>query len=125
MTTIQHIHQYLPTETRMTRPLRPDVAPPTPPNKPDQMPELPRAPPYNLKPAKKVPEVQTQLPVKPPRTWLPTRAKARRRPSRRHRAADALDWSLAKPVIDMTTKAPDPHQILANQIIKMEGVLHY
>ena len=36
MTTIQNIHQYLPTETRMTRPLRPDVAPPAPPSKPDQ-----------------------------------------------------------------------------------------
>ena len=120
MTTIQNIRPY--------RQPRPDVTPPAPPRKTDhllfQTPELPRASPCNLQPARKVPVIQPLLSTKPPKPWFPTRAKAKRRPSRHQRAADPLDWTLAKPVIDMTTKAPDPHQILANQIIKMEGVLH-
>ena len=119
MTTIQNIRPH--------RQPRPDVKPPAPPRKTDhprlQMPELPDAPPCNLQPAREVPGFQPLVLTKPPKPWFPTRAKAKR-DRRGRRAADPLDWTLAKPVIDMTTKAPDPHQILANQIIKMEGVLH-
>ena len=59
-----------------------------------------------------------------PRSWLPHPARANREAQLNPRQSRALDWSQARPVINMTTAAPDPANILAAQIMKLEGTLH-
>ena len=62
--------------------------------------------------------------IEPRQSWIARSHRPKKLPNQHPHISTPLDWSLARPAIDMTTPAPDPANVLATQILKMESTLN-